>query len=98
MTAYLIGQMLVSNCEQYEVYKAMSTEIVKRFNGRFLTRGGEKVALEGEVEARRVVIVEFPSTEDGRRFYDSDAYRQARSLREGAASDIQLFLVAGFEP
>jgi uncharacterized protein (DUF1330 family) len=42
--------------------------------------------LEGEWRAKRLVVLEFDELEAVKRWYDSPDYRDARTLREGAAS------------
>ncbi|YCH20244.1 DUF1330 domain-containing protein [Pseudomonas sp. D1-3] len=98
MSAYLIGKMNITDQGRYDNYKRLTPEIVKAHGGRFISRGGQKFFLEGEAESRRVVLVEFPSVEAAQRFYDSEEYERARRLREGAADDMQLFIVEGLEP
>jgi len=72
------------------------SRIRKNTGATWLARGGEIATLEGEPEERRVVIVEFPSLEAARTFYDSPEYREARAAREGAA-EAQFFVVEGLE-
>jgi uncharacterized protein (DUF1330 family) len=96
MPAYLIARIRVTDPEKYRGYMALSPAAIERHGGRFLARGGEVATLEGEPEERRVVIVEFPSLEAARTFYDSPEYRKARAAREGAA-EAQFFVVEGLE-
>ncbi len=96
MPAYLVARIRVTDPEKYRGYMALSPAAIKKHGGRFLARGGEVVTLEGEPEERRVVIVEFPSLEAARTFYDSPEYREARAAREGAA-EAQFFVVEGLE-
>jgi uncharacterized protein (DUF1330 family) len=94
MPAYLIARINVTDPEQYENYKALSPGAIAAHGGRFLARGGETAVLEGEPEDRRVVVIEFPSMEQARIFYDSPEYLEARAAREGAAEG-QFLLVDG---
>ncbi|MEC4722580.1 DUF1330 domain-containing protein [Noviherbaspirillum sp. CPCC 100848] len=96
MPAYLIGKMEIRDHDAYARYKAVTPEIIKRHGGRFLTRGGEKITLEGKEETRRIVIVEFDSPHTAEAFYRSPEYQQAMKLREGAAL-MDLMIVGGFE-
>jgi uncharacterized protein (DUF1330 family) len=52
--------------------------------------------LEGEWRPPRLVILEFEDLAAARRWYDSEIYRQARRLREGAAG-IRMVAVQGVE-
>ena len=94
MPAYVIARINVTDPEKYEGYKALSPGAIAAHGGRFLARGGDVAILEGEPEDRRVVIVEFPSMEQAKTFYDSPEYREARAAREGAAEG-QFLLVDG---
>lgn len=94
MPAYVIARINVTDPEKYEGYKALSPGAIAAYGGKFLARGGEVSVLEGEPEDRRVVIVEFPSVEQAKVFYDSPEYTEARAARAGAAEG-QFLLVEG---
>jgi uncharacterized protein (DUF1330 family) len=63
---------------------------------RYLVRGGELAVLEGDWEPSRLVVLEFEDLEAAKRWYDSERYRQARTLREGAAR-LRMVAVQGVE-
>ena len=94
MPAYVIARINVTDPEKYEGYKALSPAAIAAYGGKFLARGGEVSMLEGEPEDRRVVIVEFPSVEQAKIFYDSPEYLEARAARAGAAEG-QFMVVEG---
>ena len=94
MAAYVIARINVTDPEKYEGYKALSPGAIAAYGGKFLARGGDVSVLEGEGEDRRVVIVEFPSVEQAKIFYDSPEYLEARAARAGAAEG-QFLLVEG---
>ncbi|MGJ7566245.1 DUF1330 domain-containing protein [Variovorax sp. RB2P76] len=97
MAAYLIGRMSIVDPDQYNEYKQLTPGIIEKFGGRFLSRGGERMHLEGVLDDRRVVLVEFKSVDAAKTFYESPEYTYARTLRNGAAIDMQLVVVEGFE-
>ncbi|MFN7777360.1 MAG: DUF1330 domain-containing protein [Betaproteobacteria bacterium] len=97
MVAYLIGRMSIANPDRYNEYKKLTPGIIEKFGGRFLTRGGERIHLEGARDDRRVVLVEFKSADAARRFYESPEYTHARRLRKDAAVDMQIMVIEGFE-
>jgi uncharacterized protein (DUF1330 family) len=94
MPAYVVIETQIDDPEQYERYKAASPAAVASGGGRFLARGGELDVLEGEWQPSRLVILEFPDLGAARRWYDSETYREARTLREGAAR-LNMVAVAG---
>ena len=50
--------------------------------------------LEGDWRPKRIVVLEFEDLEAVKRWYDSPEYREARRLREGAAT-LQAVAVEG---
>ncbi len=97
MSGYMIAMVDVSDMEQYKKYMQLTPAIVEKFGGRFLTRGGQVTALEGEMPSNRMVLIEFPTYEAAVAMYNSAEYTAARQLREGAAIGTFLAL-EGFTP
>lgn len=91
MSAYVIVETDITDPEQYEKYKAASPGAIAAGGGRFLVRGGELAVLEGEWQPSRLVVLEFEDLAAAKRWYESDAYQEAKKLREGAA---RLLIVA----
>ena len=85
MPAYLIVRANVTDMEQYGEYMKLTPAIVEKYGGSFLVRGGDKVILEGPDAPERIVLLKFDSIEAARRMYNSEEYRAAIKLREGAA-------------
>ena len=85
MAAYVIVETDVTDPERYERYRAAATEAVVAAGGRYVVRGGALDVLEGDWEPSRLVVLEFDDLAAARRWYDSEGYRQARQLRQGAA-------------
>jgi uncharacterized protein (DUF1330 family) len=92
--AYVIVQVDVTNPQQYGEYMKLSPGVIEKFGGRFVARGGRSETLEGTPSKGRVVIVEFPSFERAKEFYDSAEYQAAKKVRAGAAT-AQFVLVEG---
>ncbi len=97
MAAYIIGRIDVSDPVQYSQYTSVTPEIIASFGGRFVARNGQKETLEGPVEDKRLVILEFPDYASAKAFFDSPAYAQAKKLRQGAA-EAQFVLIDGYPP
>ena len=86
MSAYIIAKINVTNPDQYKEYTKATPGIIEKFGGKFLARGGETVTLEGQEENLRIVLLEFPSLEKAREFYNSKEYGETKKLRQGAAT------------
>ncbi|TNE34914.1 MAG: DUF1330 domain-containing protein [Alphaproteobacteria bacterium] len=96
MPAYMLARINVTDPEQYEVYKSLAPIAIKKYGGRYLTRGGAMETLEGPEETLRVVLLEYPDMATARAFYDSPEYRKARDARANAAEG-QFVLLEGLD-
>lgn len=85
MAAYIVARVSVADPSLLKDYLNATPPIVEKYGGRFLARGGSTITLEGPEEARRVVIIEFPSLADAEAFYQSREYSQAKKLRADVA-------------
>jgi uncharacterized protein (DUF1330 family) len=84
-SAYVIAHVEVTNPEQYEQYKKLSTIAMQANGAEVCIRGGKVEVLEGDWSPSRVVMLKFPSMEQARAFYDSVEYDAAKEARKGAA-------------
>jgi uncharacterized protein (DUF1330 family) len=96
MPAYVIAETDVTDPEQYEQYKAASPAAIAAGGGRFLVRGGELAVLEGDWQPSRIVMLEFDDLAAAKRWYESEAYQEAKKLREGAAR-LRVIAVQGLD-
>jgi len=94
MPAYFIGRIEVTDPSRYSEYMKATPGVIAKYGGKFIARGGETTTLEGPEETRRIVIIEFPSLEAAKAFFQSAEYQQAKQLREGAA-EAQFIAVEG---
>lgn len=92
---YWIGHVDVKDAEAYRRYVANNNEILPKFGGRFLVRGGEAEQPEGAMRARHVVI-EFPSYEAARACYASPEYQENMQIRLPAGA-ADLAIVEGYD-
>ena len=94
MAAYLIASIKIHDPSGYDEYRSQTQPIVDAHGGRFLVRGGTVHPLEGAEDIERFVVIEFPSVEAARGFYDSADYQRILPARtSNAATD--MFIVEG---
>jgi uncharacterized protein (DUF1330 family) len=86
MPAYIIVDVEIHNPEAYEPYKKMALEVATQYGGRYLARGGAIEVREGDWHPKRFVIIEFPSVDAARAFYDSPEYAPALAIRKANAT------------
>ena len=92
MAAYIIVDLTVTDLPTMEEYRKQVPATVAKYGGRFLVRGGAHQTVEGDWKPDRVVVLEFPSMEQAKRWYDSEEYRapKAMRLRAGRANLIMV--------
>lgn len=92
MAAYLLAEIEVTDPEGFEAYRRDVPSLIARYGGRYLARGGEAEALEGDRAVRRTVLLEFPDMPALRAFYGSPEYRPLLNLRQRSArSEVLIF-------
>ena len=94
--AYVIGQFDIHDPDAYAAYRAQTPQTVEAHGGKFLVRAGRLETLEGEPPLPRIVVIEFPSFERAKAWYDSADYQKLIPIRI-EASDGRSFLVEGAE-
>ena len=94
MPAYVFANIEVTDPELYEEYRKRVPATIAQYGGRYIARGGAAEGLEGGYAPKRVVILEFPSMERAKAWWDSPEYRPLRALRQRASRG-DLLLVEG---
>lgn len=94
MAAYLVVEITVKDAVTYERYKQLAPPSIAAYGGGYLVRGGKTETLEGEWQPARFVILEFPSVQQARAWWESPEYAEAKALRQ-ASADTEMILVEG---
>jgi uncharacterized protein (DUF1330 family) len=85
MAQYAIFDVTITDFERSKEYMAKVKPVIEAAGGRYLVRGGAHEVLEGDWKPTRLVLLEFPSAEAARSFYESPSYRELKSLRESCS-------------
>ena len=94
MAGYVIVNITIRDPVLYEEYKRLAAPTVSAYGGRYLVRGGAVDAREGAWTPSRLVVLEFPSMERARAWWDSPEYAPAKAIRQSCA-DTQLVITEG---
>jgi uncharacterized protein (DUF1330 family) len=92
MTAYVIAMMAIHDPETYRKCTDLTPPTVKKYGGRFLTRGEPVTTMEGIPYKDRMVILEFPSQSHVEDWINDLDYQAAMKYRH-AASTMNMLLV-----
>ena len=93
MPAYVISEVEVLDEAQGQRYREPAAASISRHGGRYVVRGAQPDVPEGDWPAsRRVVVVEFPSMVELRRWYGSADYAEALAVSRTALTRRLLFV------
>jgi len=65
-------------------YAELAGPAIGHFSGRFMVSNAEPVVVEGQLLSRHLSMVEFPSIEHAKAWYDSPENAEARALTPAA--------------
>ena len=81
MNGYVIFNINITNSEAYKEYVSKIVDLIKKFDGEYLVRGGEYKVMEGELKHPRTVVIKFPTYERALEWYNSEEYKPVRQIR-----------------
>ena len=95
MAAYVIGRVQVRDTSWVAEYGPKTGDLVTKHGGKFISRRGKMERLEGKESLPSVmVVIEFPSMEQAKAWYNDPDYAPLIKLRQ-TGSDAELVLVEG---
>lgn len=95
MAAYALVKLEITNPEGMAPYREVVADTVAAHGGKYLAKGGATEVLEGGLgEYPAKVILEFPSMEAAKRWYNSSEY-QAILPHRTKSSKCNFVLVEG---
>ncbi len=95
MPAYWVARSKVNDPVQYKQYTDRVPEIIARYGGKVLARGGRYRIMEGPETFQRFVVIEFPTFEQAVACFESAEYRAASAFRRGGAGVVENVIVDG---
>ena len=69
----------ITDDEALKNYAIKARSAVKKYNGKFLVRGGKNIVTEGK-NYKRTAVIEFDSFEVAKEFFYSSEYKAAHEL------------------
>jgi len=94
--AYVVANVEIHDLELNARYRELARPTVEAHGGRYIVRGPKLENWEGDLGLSRLVILEFPSVEAAREWYNCAEYREVMKLRHASAVS-HLILAEGFE-
>ena len=92
MAGYVVIELDIFDKEKLREYQRVAPEIIKKYGGEIIVRGGEALSLEGSWDPERVVMIKFPTYAKAQEWWHSPEYIEAKKLKEkGAFSNLVIF-------
>jgi uncharacterized protein (DUF1330 family) len=96
MPAYWLARSKINDPVAYKRYTDRVPEIIAKYGGKVLARGGRFKILEGPEKFHRFVAIEFPTLEAAVACHDSAEYQEASAHRKAnGAGEVELVIVEG---
>lgn len=93
MPAYWVARSRIDDPVKYKRYTDRVPEIIGKFGGKVLARGGNYEILEGPQKFHRFVVIEFPSMDDAIACHRSAEYQSAAAHRKDGGGEVELVIV-----
>ena len=94
MTAYVIVDINVTDPVRYEEYKNQAAPTVALYGGKYIARGGRTETLEGDWSPSRLVVLQFESIDQARKWVNSPEYSEIKRIRHETAVS-QMVVIEG---
>ena len=85
MPTYFIADVEVTDQTLYDEYRSKVLATIDAYGGKFLARGGTIEVLEGTWSPKRCIIIEFPTIDKFRAWWNSEEYTPLKELRNRAS-------------
>lgn len=96
MPAYWVARARIDDPVEYKKYTDLVPDIVTKYGGKVLARGGRFQIMEGPDTFHRFVVIEFPDLETGVACFQSDEYEAAaRYRRADGVGRVETIMVEG---
>ena len=97
MPAYWVARSKITNPENYRKYTDLVPDILKKYGGKALSRGGRYKIMEGPEYFERFVVIEFPTMEDAIACFESEEYQAAAAFRRDGSGEVENVIMDGTE-
>jgi len=96
MSVYFIAQLSIHDRETYTRYGDGFMEVLSRHNGKLLAVDEAHETLDGDWTCTRTVLIEFPTEEEAKSWYESEEY-QSLAQHRLASSNANVVMIRGLE-
>jgi uncharacterized protein (DUF1330 family) len=96
MPAYWVARSKINDPVEYKKYTDLVLDIIAKYGGKVLARGGRYQIMEGPHKFHRFIVIEFPTLEQGVACFTSPEYDRAAAYRRAnGAGEVETIMVEG---
>lgn len=95
--AFVVVDVEVKDPATYAEYRTKAPATLQRHGGRYVVRGGDITHVEPGWTLTRFVILQFPSVQAARAWYESPEYQAILPIRLKSTKS-RLMIVEGLDP
>jgi uncharacterized protein (DUF1330 family) len=95
MPAYWVARAKITDPTTYKKYTDRVPEIIGRYGGKVLARGGRYRIMEGPENFHRFVVIEFSTFEQATACFESQEYQEAAAFRRAGGGVVENVIVDG---
>jgi uncharacterized protein (DUF1330 family) len=95
MAAYVYVELTLTDPEGFREYVEMAPLSIEAYGGKYLLRSKPAGTLEGSWPSQIMVILEFPSAQRAREWWNSAEYAAAKEIRHKTA-DTKMIVFESF--
>jgi uncharacterized protein (DUF1330 family) len=94
MAAYVIVDLEIVDPAGFDKYRKRIVPIVENYGGKYIVVSDRVETLEGDWKPERIVVIEFPSMEQAKEWFNCEEYREPSEIRHRTAKT-NMILVEG---
>lgn len=96
---YLIAVDEITDMERFtDEYLPAAAETIGDYDGEVLVGSFDPEVIEGEREHDLTVVVEFPSVDAVKEWYNDETYQEVKQVRHDTCKYSNLFITSSFSP
>ena len=95
MPGYWLARAKITDPDCLQEYTDLVPEIISRYQGKILARGGRYQIMEGPEDFQRFVVIEFPTLEQAVACFESPEYQEAAAFRRAGGGVVENVIVEG---
>ncbi len=92
MSAYILSQLTVNDYKKFKECIRHVPETLVKYGGKLVVASQNIEVMEGSLDKKMCIVIEFPSMKNAKNWYESDEYRPYKAVRQEATDSSIVFI------